>query len=463
MSRTHRLQVLPGHPEDTETSDSEHVPQTFYDDDETDLHPWRSLSEAQRRPSHYQEGANLTEINAPPPFSRRYSKNSSLESEQRRASLQPTRTPSRHQAFLTEIAAPPPFSRWSDAGTQTNGVPKPGRSGPGNHHHSRLATELYTVSYLIFFSLLGTLARLGIEAITFYPGAPVTTSVLWANLGGSFFMGFLSEDQQIFREEWGGYKGENSFSSLKQNSEPARAGAKKKHSSVKKTIPLYIGLATGFCGSFTSFSSFIRDIFLEVINMPHVPTMSPSAASTGPRNGGYSFEAAIGVLLIEVLVSIGALQGGAQFALGVDRFMPTVPFIFLRRVVDPLIVFVGFGCWIGAVMLSIWPPHDYWRPRAVFALVFAPAGCLLRFYASKYLNGRIPAFPLGTFFSNVCGTMVLAMSYDLQHDASLASVTGYKAETDNKKLQFIKPDSAVRRNQFSIIKILGLRLNDNKA
>ena len=29
----------------------------------------------------------------------------------------------------------------------------------------------------------------------------------------------------------------------------------------KKTIPLYIGLTTGFCGSFTSFSSFARAFF----------------------------------------------------------------------------------------------------------------------------------------------------------------------------------------------------------
>ncbi|MCJ1353813.1 MAG: hypothetical protein MMC33_003800 [Icmadophila ericetorum] len=43
---------------------------------------------------------------------------------------------------------------------------------------SKRMTELYMVSYLIFFSFCGTASRLVLEALTFYPGAPVMTSVL---------------------------------------------------------------------------------------------------------------------------------------------------------------------------------------------------------------------------------------------------------------------------------------------
>ncbi|KIV81269.1 hypothetical protein PV11_03466 [Exophiala sideris] len=50
----------------------------------------------------------------------------------------------------------------------------------------RRATEIYIVAHLIFFSILGTLARLGLEAITQYPRAPVLTPVLWANVGGTY-------------------------------------------------------------------------------------------------------------------------------------------------------------------------------------------------------------------------------------------------------------------------------------
>ena len=51
----------------------------------------------------------------------------------------------------------------------------------------------------------------------------------------------------------------------------------------------------------------------------------------------------------------------------------------------------------------------------MFALVFAPLGCLGRFYASIYLNSKIASFPLGTFVVNILGTMVLGMSSDLQY------------------------------------------------
>ncbi|CAN9122637.1 unnamed protein product [Alternaria alternata] len=153
---------------------------------------------------------------------------------------------------------------------------------PSAQKASRLATELYTVSYLIFFSIWGTLARLGLQALTFYPGAPVIFSELWANVAGTFIMGFLSEDRRLFAAEWGQHQHGDSRQGEKLP-EPSDYPAdhtrdKPRHGKVKKTIPMYIGLATGFCGSFTSFSSFIRDIFLSLSNdlkSPHQSSLSP--------------------------------------------------------------------------------------------------------------------------------------------------------------------------------------------
>jgi len=47
--------------------------------------------------------------------------------------------------------------------------------------------------------------------------------------------------------------------------------------------------------------------------------------------------------------------------------------------------------------------------------VFAPIGCLLRFYASLKLNSLVPSFPLGTFAVNMLGTAIEGMCYDIQH------------------------------------------------
>ena len=313
---------------------------------------------------------------------------------------------------------------------------------------SKFATELYTVSYLILFSILGTLARLGLQALTFYPGAPVQFGLLWANFGGSLLMGFLSEDQKLFREHFtasslNNRKSQNdeeiggprkSDSELRPYIVAAQKQASgKQHAAVKKTIPLYIGLTTGFCGSFTSFSSFIRDAYLALSNGLPVPVShtSPAPIATGStvtRNGGYSFMAICAVILVTVILCLGALLLGAHLAIALGPVTPGIPQLVARRIVDRMIVFIAWSAWLGAVLLAIWPPdrpggpagqaswdQEHWRGNALFALVFAPLGCLLRFYVSLHLNGKVPSFPLGTFAVNIFGTALEGMFYDLQH------------------------------------------------
>jgi fluoride ion exporter CrcB/FEX len=100
-----------------------------------------------------------------------------------------------------------------------------------------------------------------------------------------------------------------------------------------------------------------------------------------------------------------------------------------RRFLDPIFVLLGFGCWLGSVLLAIWPPDPNWRGRAVFAIVFAPVGTVMRFYISIPLNTRTSYFPLGTFVVNILGTMVLGMCFDLQHARQVVGVIGCQVLT----------------------------------
>ncbi|KAB8266444.1 CrcB-like protein-domain-containing protein [Aspergillus minisclerotigenes] len=315
-----------------------------------------------------------------------------------------TEEASQRQAWSSEGYGLPPTSDKPPYGPVE---PPPSRREPVARPLSKHATHLFTLSYLVFFAIFGTLARLGLQALTIYPGAPVVTGVLWANVGGSLLMGFFLEDKNLFREEWGDVNQNNSNGT---GADPSAES--KRHKSVKKTIPLYIGLTTGFCGCFTSFSSSIRDIFLALSN---------DLSDPSTPNGGYSFMALAAVILTTVALSLSALIFGAHLALALDPLIPSFPFRFTRRFIDPLFIILGWGCWLGAVFLAIWPPdrHDngpeFWRGRAVFAVVFAPLGCFLRYYVSLVLNARLPAFPLGTFAVNIFGTIILAMCYDLQH------------------------------------------------
>lgn len=320
-------------------------------------------------------------------------------------------------------------------------VPSDSRSKPSSPRHetaSPLATQVYTVSYLIIFSIFGTLARLGLQALTFYPGAPVQTGVLWANFAGSFVMGFLLEDRQLFRDEWKrhrprepeerDHREEDGRSSTPQRT----AAAKKEYAAVQKTIPLYIGLSTGFCGSFTSFSSFMRDAYLALANALPAPIPRNPAAAAGlttvSRSAGYGFLAVCAVIIVTTTACLGALKAGAHLALALDSITPSVPFLPTRKIVDRAVVVLAWGSWLGATLMSVWPPdrpgasngrstweQETWRGRALLAVVFAPPGCLLRFYASPRLNGKLPWFPLGTFAVNVLGTALEGMFFDLQH------------------------------------------------
>lgn len=305
------------------------------------------------------------------------------------------------------------------------------KKNPGRERRvSRLATQFYAVSYLIFFSFLGTLARLGLIWLTDYPGAPVFNSV-WFNFGGSLVMGFLAEDRMLFRNEWGEPNYERQLRKAKKDEESGGSSAggpivdlqaaKKAHLAVKKTIPLYIGLATGFCGSFTSFSSFVRDVFLALSNdLPQ-----PGRSTTVPRYGGYSVMAVLAVIIITVSASLSGLFIGAHFAIASEPVMPSLPFRFTRKFIDPLAVFLAWGCWIGAILLSVMPPENAWRGDATFALVFAPIGTLMRFYVSLWMNGINPAFPVGTFVMNIFGTAILGMAWDLQRlPVALGGVLG---------------------------------------
>ncbi|KAB8360806.1 hypothetical protein FH972_024540 [Carpinus fangiana] len=178
---------------------------------------------------------------------------------------------------LSEVAAPEVINPHKHAeGDDLEDVEKPVKQPAADkqqntrdENHSQWATQIYIHSNLVFWSIMGTLARLGIQWLTFYPGAPVVFSNLWANVGGTLVMGFLVEDHTLFREEWGtpntalmalsGKVKADDDDEGTLTSEDGRKEALAKHGKVKKTIPLYIGLTTGFCGSFTSFSTFMRD------------------------------------------------------------------------------------------------------------------------------------------------------------------------------------------------------------
>ncbi|KLU89089.1 hypothetical protein MAPG_08065 [Magnaporthiopsis poae ATCC 64411] len=305
-----------------------------------------------------------------------------------------------------------------------------------------VAAEAYTVSYLVLFALLGTLARLALQALTSYSGAPVGFVSVWPNFAGSFVFGLVAHDRVLPRRPGGlsattavgepSSSSDNSVSGPESSAlrQPGGIGAMTTTTTpapgkTKKT-PLYVGLTTGFCGSFTSFSSFIRDAFLALVNGLAPPGLSNS--NNNGANGGQSFMAFLAVILIAVSLSLAGLFSGAHLAQAALK--PTAAFARVRSVLDRTVMVLAWSSWlvVAVVAATTTAPglvSDAWlRGQVLLALAFAPLGCLARFYLSTALNGRLsPSFPLGTFVANVAGTAMLAVAWDLAH-ARLGGVVG---------------------------------------
>ena len=285
-----------------------------------------------------------------------------------------------------------------------------------------------TLSYLVVFSFFGTISRLVLEALTFYPAAPVTTSVLWANLAGTLVMGFLSEDYALFSSD----AGQPIMNCSSHASSAERKADATKH---KKTIPLYLGLTTGYCGCLTSFSTFIRDMCLAITNdLPSAYTQSsgwslyntPSASNQAP-NTGYLVMTVIAIVILEIAISLAALFLGGHMAIALARYTPILPRWITTDFLDPMFMLMAPILWITSIILVVWlpsfPPNnntwskEIWRGPALYAILFSPVGCLARFFLALHFNGRIPSFPLGTFLANVVGTTILGLAFSLQHAA----------------------------------------------
>merc|ERR1711939_383568 len=97
---------------------------------------------------------------------------------------------------------------------------------------------------------------------------------------------------------------------------------------------------------------------------------------------------------------------------------------------------------IGSIIFAIFTPHSAWRGQVLFALIFAPLGCILRFQLSVSLNRRISSFPLGTFFANILGSLTLGMCYDLQR-SSPPSARGHLNSTRSRSSTLISTARAL--------------------
>ncbi len=96
---------------------------------------------------------------------------------------------------------------------------------------------LQTLSWITIFSIFGTLTRVSLTLLS-YQGV-VIPPLVWAQFVGCLVIGFMTEDKTIFRKNENGQY---------YNS------------------PLFLGITSGYCGSTTSFSSWLLEVYFELSN-----------------------------------------------------------------------------------------------------------------------------------------------------------------------------------------------------
>lgn len=302
-------------------------------------------------------------------------------------------------------------------------------TGGGQHRRrkpgkaSRLQTNVFIWAHIIVFSILGTLARVGLSLLTAYPAEPARFTSLWPNFAGSLVLGVLSEGAELFRHPKAARSllrmparitKEDTAERSPSDTERSDGGGREKEGgraaeSSPSPVPLHIGLATGFCGSFTTYSAFMRDSFEAIAGM--------LGTSSGP-SPGQDFMSVAAVIIITLSMSIGGLKAGAHIAIFLKSYEKRLPRRVLRCI-DRVSVALGLVLWAcaisTAVVLADRPStRGIWWGQTLLSLAFAPLGALLRFAASMALNSRVVGFPMGTFCVNMFGTLLLAVAWDLQ-------------------------------------------------
>ncbi|CCD22748.1 uncharacterized protein NDAI_0A05930 [Naumovozyma dairenensis CBS 421] len=265
---------------------------------------------------------------------------------------------------------------------------------------TKYGSILHSILSFITFTILGNYARAGVTALaTYQPSYVSSGSVLWSNLTGCIIMGILQE--LTVAPGW--------FPLELQ--------------------PLFVALTTGFCGSFTSYSSMMLELF------KHSTNTAMESSSSHWKNHAYSMLEFMSVLFVQLLVSMASLIFGRKLATDViirygsveterpstdeDKEMdpeaeminateprPSVKTILLWT--DILSYLLAVPLLILIIVLASYY-GNYSRAKWTLPPLFGIFGSFLRFWLANQYNGKSIHFPWGTFIGNVFSTLLIAI------------------------------------------------------
>ncbi|KIY74150.1 hypothetical protein CYLTODRAFT_385635 [Cylindrobasidium torrendii FP15055 ss-10] len=215
-------------------------------------------------------------------------------------------------------------------------------------------------------SLFGVLARLGLSALVTYDGQSIFP-LAYAQGVGCLFMG-------LFKQSFTGYS------------------------------PVIVALTTGFCGSLTTFSGWQLDVFESWMNAKNTHRGDLRDVVDGLTKSVFT-----------VSISMASLFFGRYLGQFFKINIPH-PSRLIRTCITVLSVLLYAAAYPLYFKLS--PSYRY---QATAALLWAPAGTLVRYALSVKLN-RPSKIPWGTFGVNTFGTALLGILHVVQRLGSTSTI-----------------------------------------
>lgn len=225
------------------------------------------------------------------------------------------------------------------------------------------------ICQLIFWSGIGVLVRIGLLQLHTYSMAPVV-AIVYPQIVGCVLMGWVDRNKSFFS---------------------------------KRHPNLQVGLATGLCGSITTFSSMTLAAYVEFAGINRNnrivgDSLLGGLAVIGLNVGMANICIKVGSHLVDLFpcLNLDAYPERMKRKLEyldtylIDRLGPWLLAALFSAVLYTVAISVAFAAESSSVL-----GHSIG-----FAVVFAPFGTLLRFYLSKF-NAVIHGFPLGTFIGNM--------------------------------------------------------------
>lgn len=312
---------------------------------------------------------------------------STRESERSRESLHPSlEVESGHRSYntMTSSTNDPANSMSSQVADLQAGEESQGRRRSCTCYRQKASFTDHVVYFcaLAVASYIGVVTRVYLSRLSKWNGVPLFPSFS-AELVGTAIMGFIAAHTKLLAT---------------------------KHKAV------YQAIATGLCGSITTFSSWnseAAEILLQI------GQESPDNAT---RVIGW-----VTILILGVGMPVAALQFGRHLA----HLSPLSDFKLqgeneqenssVQKCCVKLESITFVVSWIMLTCLGIAIPYHLSQLKLMFSIIFAPFGSYLRWHLAP-LNSVFTNFKLGTFIVNVGGSWILAGT--LVAKAHLSGVVG---------------------------------------